>query len=391
MKNSVLESNLLNTEEFKALAEHQDSIYISIFVPTNRAGKEAIEQQGSIRLKNELKAVKSKLEAMDWGAAKINKVLEPAENLINDHEFWQHQSDGLAIFIGENFFRNYTLPIWFQEFNYISDKFYLKPLIPMFNGDGRFFILSLSLGDIHFYEATRHTITDIIISDLIPENLDEILETSDSQKSLQFRSNQSSQGGAIFHGQGVGKDNRNSEISKYFRAVDKGLMKMLHDEDVPMIVACLDHFYPIYKEANTYGHLRPLHISGNPTDSDKLLIHEKAWGILAPYFDQTRQEKILDYQQKPQSSLTSSDISDILKATFEGRIDTLFIENRADIWGIYNSKMHQTQVLDDKQGPVESLLNLAAIQTFLQGGQVYLLEPEKMPDDSSEVNALFRY
>lgn len=47
-------------------------------------------------------------------------------------------------------------------------------------------------------------------------------------------------------------------------------------------------------------------------------------------------------------------------------------------------------VLENPEESV-SLMNVAAINTFLQGGDFYLLEKEDMPDRNSRVNALYRY
>ena len=38
-----------------------------------------------------------------------------------------------------------------------------------------------------------------------------------------------------------------------------------------------------------------------------------------------------------------------------------------------------------------SLMNWAAIKTFLNGGTVYLLDKEDMPNPHSRINALYRY
>ena len=38
-----------------------------------------------------------------------------------------------------------------------------------------------------------------------------------------------------------------------------------------------------------------------------------------------------------------------------------------------------------------SLSDLSAVSTFMQGGKVYLLAPEEMPDKGQPMNALLRY
>jgi hypothetical protein len=47
-----------------------------------------------------------------------------------------------------------------------------------------------------------------------------------------------------------------------------------------------------------------------------------------------------------------------------------------------DENMHANQV---------SLFNLAAVQTWLNGGRVFIETPVNMPFVGSEINALFRY
>jgi len=54
-------------------------------------------------------------------------------------------------------------------------------------------------------------------------------------------------------------------------------------------------------------------------------------------------------------------------------------------YGIPYLRLHKTAKPDD-----EDLLDFAAIQTFLHGGTVYAVEPEKVPDDAP-LAAVFRY
>ena len=73
-------------------------------------------------------------------------------------------------------------------------------------------------------------------------------------------------------------------------------------------------------------------------------------------------------------------------------MDTLFCENLEDIFGIYkeeNDKITVTQSEENEH--TVSLMNMAAVNTFLKGGNVYLLDKEEMPNTNSRINALYRY
>lgn len=66
-----------------------------------------------------------------------------------------------------------------------------------------------------------------------------------------------------------------------------------------------------------------------------------------------------------------------MPAAFNGKIDALFCENKADIFGNYKEENNTiTVTLGEESDNTISLMNLAAIKTFLNGGDVYLLYGE---------------
>tara|TARA_R100000278_G_scaffold111207_1_gene88659 strand:+ start:24 stop:425 length:402 start_codon:yes stop_codon:yes gene_type:complete len=66
-----------------------------------------------------------------------------------------------------------------------------------------------------------------------------------------------------------------------------------------------------------------------------------------------------------------------LPAAFNGKIDALFFENKADIFGNYKEENNTiTVTLGEECDSAISLMNLAVIKTFLNGGDVYLLYGE---------------
>lgn len=386
------EQKMITKEELLELAEMHNTHCVSIFIPTHRAGEEALKGKDALNLKNQLKEIKSKLELQGMSVNDIETFIKPINDLINNSVFWRHQSDGLAIFLSDKVFRKYTIPVYFEEFNYLSNEFYLKPIIPLFNGDGLFYLLTLKKDEVKFYEGTRHSVTEIIIDDLVPSRLEDKVGYDYEQKSLQFRTQQGNKGAGSFHGHEDNDSNEKIELMQYFRAVDKGLMNILNDDqNPPLVVCCLDFYFPIYQKVNSYKTLFPQHISGNPADKDISLLHEEAWELLHPYFTKTRQEKRDNFAEFFGTVKASANIEDIFPAAFEGKVDTLFLENRADIFGIYNPSTRETRIQEAHHSPNVSLMNLLAMMVIKTGGTVYLLDKEKMPAKSSKVNALFRY
>lgn len=380
--------NLLPEKELHLLANTHDQHCVSIYVPTIRAGS---YQKSHIILKNKLKEVKNTLQEYGLSELEIENYLEPANSLINDHIFWRNQSDCLVIFLKDQFCKIYTLPINFMEFKYVSDHFYLKPLFSLFQDNGEFFLLSLSLNEVKFYECTRYSITEVEIADLVPEKLEEAVGYDSKNKSLQFRSGQGGEAGAMFHGQGGGKDDKEIEIEKFFRAVDKGIFNLIHNKNAPLLLACVDHYHPVYSKITAYSVLFEKNISGSPDNIDPILLHEKACLLLNDYFREEREKYVETFRDLSSGEKTSIDLNDIVPAALDGRIEVLFMIKNEDRYGEYD-KINRTLLIDEELKPGEaSLFNMAAKNTWLNGGKVYLLEPDEMPASGTKLNALLRY
>lgn len=383
---------LITRKAFEYLAAVHEEVCISLFIPTHRAGREASINHDSIVLKNELKKVKKKLVQIGRNQLEIDTFLRPAIELLDDPMFWNHQSDGLALFITNDEFLKFSLPVNFETFNYVANHFYLKPLMPMFNGDGRFFILALTLDKVEFFEATRHSIAEVIIDDLVPSALEATVGYDYEQKSLQFRSQKKGMNHAVFfHGQGAGKEKEKSERLEFFRDVNRGLMSMLHDEDPPLVVVSQDHLFSLYQKANTYNFLLDRHLAEDPDNLDSVLLHEKTWEIVKPWFNQNRKEDLDLFVQLHDTALTSTNIQEIIPGSMEGRVKSLFVQNRSDVFGIYDKVANRVEIRQEFDSGAVALMNLAAVQTFLHGGRVYLMEEEELPASYSKMNALFRY
>ncbi len=384
--------SLITKKEITELNELNQENCISIFIPTHRAGKKVLEEEDTLALKNQLKDVKDKLDQKGLKADEIDKITLPVQKLIDDSSFWREQSDGLAIFIADGFSKIYRLPIYFKAFNYISNSFYLKPLMPLFVGDGNFYLLMLERRNVKLYECTKHSFTEIIIDDLIPESKRDRVGFDYEEKNLQFRTQHAGSGQAMFHGQEAATGKKKNEIKKYLRAINDGIAPLLSQENIPMLVAAQRPVFDIYKEVNSYSNLVDENLNVNFGDSTIFEAHELAWEKIAPQFDQKRKDKIALFLAEQGTGKTAIGIDRIIPAAFNGKVDTLFCENKSDIFGNYKKENNSITVeqSEENNGAI-SLMNVAAINTFLNGGEVYLLDNEEMPNPNSRINALYRY
>lgn len=381
----------LSAERFHKLANIRQAHCISIFIPTHRAGMEVNELVDQKHLKNKIKAVREELRTYKLKDHEIDKILRPAEKILEDTGFWSSQMEGLAIFINPELFEYYTLPVGFEPRTYISDHFYLEPLIPYLNDNGHFYLLALSLKDVRVYEGFPHELKHLVLDELLPARLEEVVGFDYQQKNLQFRTGHTDSGQAMFHGHGAPSEQAKKEIFKFFRGVNQGMMQFLYDKNHPLILAAVDYLVPIYKEANDYKYLYDEFLPGNPEYEKPHQLHQKAKALLKDHFDGKRREKIGAFEEALAIKRSSFREEEVIVAAINGRIDTLFIRKGAEIWGIYESETNQAVVREKQEGQNVSLVNMAAVNTILNSGTVYILEPDEMPEPSARLNALLRF
>ncbi len=381
--------DLLNKNEIGALIEKSGSLCVSIYLPTHRLGPET--QQDPIRLKNLLKQSEESLRNSGLRRADADKILEPARSLLSDRVFWQHQSDGLAIFASPETFRSYRLPFNFTELVVVTDRFHVKPLLPLLSGDGRFYVLALSKKQIRLLQGTRHSIGEVNLED-VPTSLAEALGPEERERQLQYHT--AARGGsAIFHGHGSAGDDseHKKDLLRYFKQIDRGLQDLVSAERIPLVLAGVDYLLPIYREANTCAQLMDEGVVGNPDGLSAQELHDKAWSVLQPHFARAQARASAKYKELAGTGKTSDDLQRIIPSAYEGRIDSLFVAVGVQQWGAFEASAGRLELHESRQPGDQDLLDLAAVQTLAHAGDVYAVAPDEVPGTRSPVAAVFRY
>ncbi|MBE9004679.1 hypothetical protein IQ259_06440 [Fortiea sp. LEGE XX443] len=389
---------LLSIDELKTLAEHTDSPCVSLYMPMQKAGPEI--RQNPIRFKNLIREAQERLEAMEIRQTEAIEFLQPAMEL-DAGEFWENQDHGLAIFVAPGVFRYYQLPIEFQELVVVSDRFHIKPLLPLINHDGKFYVLALSQQDLKFFEGTRSGLNEVEVENL-PKSIDEALLYDETAKEGQFRIAtskgstfnpfSSSQPG-VFHGQGSpDKDQPQEVILQFFHIVDTELHEKLRDETAPLILAGVEYLHPIYREANTYTNLLEQGITRRPELFQVDELHASAWEIVEPLFHESEQQAMELYQQLAGegTGTASSDLKEIVSAAYYQRVDSLFVPLGQQIWGKFDPEAMTVDIHSEPEADDQDLLDFAAIHSIINGGRVYAVEAENMPSPTA-LAAIFRY
>lgn len=382
----------LTLDQLKGLAQVKQSLSISIFLPTHRAGQDT--QQDPIRFKNLLREAEQWLLDSGIGPREAGAFLQPAQALLENGHFRQHQNDGLAVFMASDDFHYYRLPFSVEELLIIAQAYYVKPVLPLFTNNGHYYILAISQNEVRLFEGTRYSVSQIDLPKATPKSLDEALQFDDLEKQLQVHTG-TAQGGVrdgMFHGHGLGDEEQKVRIERYLNLVDSSLKEIFRDQQAPLVLAGVDYLLPIYHKVSEYATIMEESITGSPEQFRPEELQEQAWPIVEPYFRQEMETVVEQYQQLVGTGKATDNIEEIVAAAFYGRVDKLVLATNTQVWGIFDPDTGNVVHYQEAQSQEDNLplLDFAAMQTLQNGGSVYALSQEEMPTNSS-VLAVFRY
>lgn len=391
----MMATEILPRPDLQMLLDHRAEWCVSIYMGTHRAGPEI--EQDPIRLKNLLKEAEERLVELGMRRTKANDLLQPASERVANTEFWQYQGDGLALFLAPGVYREFRLPLALQELVVAGDRFEIKPLLPLLADDGHYFVLALSQKRNRLLMATKYSVR-VIPTPNVPESVEAALPFHETERQLQFHSRTGGPGGGqgrrspMFHGHGDSAEDTKGNVLRYCQLVDRGLKEVLREERAPLVVAAVEFEQALYREANTYPHLVPAGVAGNPDELSVEELARAAWPIVEPVFRAARAAAAERYRALESAGRSARDLETVLPAAAQGRIDTLFAARGRHVWGTFSpDTLELTRGNGDGPAPGQSdLLDDAARLTLTTGGKVYVVEPAEMPI-SGDVAAVFRY
>lgn len=386
---------MIDRDKVHELGAPREGTCVSLYAPMHRAG--APTRENPIRFKNRIQEAERYLGEEGWGPKAIDELLAPARERIDDNDFWQHQEDGLAMFLADGEFHEALLPVEPPELTVIAPRFHLKPLLPIVTENQTFWVLVVSLNHVRLFRATRYGIEQAELPQDTATSLEEFDKYEAFEKSGHFETMQkrgpTNQGDqAIHYGTGDADidASRRERLLRFFRQLDDGVREVVAGSEEPVVFAGVDSLFPLYREANKYPHLFEGNVEGNPDRWDPSTVHERAWEVIGQHVDQDRIEALQRYKHLVGSDNASDALDEIVNAAVESRVETLIVGLDAHRWGVYDPANRSVKLYDAFTADSYDLLDFAAIQTFRNGGTVYAIPNQTVPDGKDMV-AIYRF
>lgn len=385
--------DFIDNEMLEELINYRDDVCISIYLPMAQRGADV--QGNPVRLENELKDVKAQVQERGFSKTQIDELLQEARDLIDDSQYWQQQQEGLALFLAPGFFDVFRLPTRLEPLTVITGRFHVKPLLAFLSGDGQYYILALSQDNVRLLRATHHNLEEID-AEQIPVSMEEALAFEDPEEQLQHHTTTAGGSGSpkgspdvVHHGHSMDDEER-QRLRRFLKEVAGGVAETLPDNRAPLVVTAVDYMHPMFAEAYREDNLVGEGIETSLTEISDEEMHRRSWEIVAPLFKQAQEEARATFDNLKHTDQASDDVSLIVPAAFQGRIDILFIARDVHEWGEYDVERNEIRMNDSGKSNSDDLLDFAAVHTLANGGDVYVVDGAEMPGATS-IAAILRF
>jgi hypothetical protein len=382
---------VLTKELFTELANFKHEHCVSLFLGTHRAGVEVNEQFDPVTVKRSLQDITTQLSQKGFNKPAIEKILDPVNELIGKDDFWKTQSNGLALFISDGFFKYIRMPLAPEQQLVIENSFYVTPLIPIMTSKEYFYLVVISKKQVKLFRGDAFGLEFIPVEGL-PQGMDDLSRDDKGEEGTFRNEGPAATTGTGFHGMGGGNNvDEKAKIATYFEAADDVIYKkILHNENAPLVLAGVEYLIPIYKSVADYNNVWDDALTGNYEYKDTPTLYKEAKETMSPYFERRINKALELYGNQSATALTSSIPADVIPGTYYSRVSYLFVQKGAHIWGTFDEMSNEIKLHETQQEDSEDLIDNAVVKTLATGGDVFVLEKEKMPADST-IAAIFRY
>jgi len=377
---------MFTRSDLSTLTSAAPPLGVSIFLPTHIHGSEI--RQDPIRLKNLTTEAVDNLVATGMAEADADAFVKPAMALVDDYAFWQHQNQGLAVFLDGDAARWFKVPLDLDERVTVGPGYHVTPLLPILSADGAFLVLTITADEVALFDASRFALAKVELTNF-PANVDDLPGEPDYENLSHARPTARPQTGSIgdttaqAYGDSPAEWNK-ARLVDFVRRVAAALEQHVADTPVPVVLIA---------DAQTGGHFRKFTnlgpqlvgvIDHNPDSLDLTQLHAAAYAVMETLLGQSRSDAVerLAALHGAHDARAITGVEAVADAASQGRIDTLFL---------IEDETTDTHSADhDRIASGDGNLDVAAIGTLRHDGAIYLIAHKDMPKGTAAA-AILRY
>jgi hypothetical protein len=378
-------TSLLEADQLKRILNTKGPC-LSIYAPVAESPSD--RGQYALRWKETLRNLE---RAQGEDHPEIQDLIRSVSNWEDVYQAGSAHGQSLAVFRSPEVFERIWLDQRVDGRALIAPHFFIRPLLPLFARDRVFYILALSQKDVRLLRCTT---TESATVDLagVPTSFDAYMNTA---KPDHVRDNRASAGPSAGHSKGVmfgtvtDTEDNLEYLNHFYKSIDRAVGNILKDSKAPLVLAGVDYELSLYRTVSAYPRLLEQAVHGAANGLKGGEMHARALEALQQ--DYTRRiEAFLEQYNHKSGGLAIHGTKDVVLAAHDGRVHVLLVSDSLELTGRFEEELHQVKVREDGAPNEEDLLNYAAVQTILHGGQVLVAPNRQMPSGAA-MAALLRF
>lgn len=358
------------------------SIYAPVAGSPSDQGQYALRWKETIRgLERDLKDERPEVREFIRSVANWDDIYRPSEA----------RGQSVAVFRAADVFDRVWLNERVEERAMVAPHFFIRPLLPLFAKDRVFHILALSQKDVRLLRCTTTDSAPIELGG-VPTSFDAYMNTA---KPDHVRDNRATAGPGVGHSKGImfgtvsDTEDKQEYLAHFYKEIDRAVGNSLKDGKSPVVLAGVEYEVSLYRGLSEYPCLVEQAVQGAPNSLKGGEMHARALEALEQRYV-SRVDAFLEQYNHKSGGLGIHGIKDVVLAAHDGRVYILLISDSAETRGRFQEDLHQVKVREDGAPNEEDLLNDAAVQTILHGGQVLVAPNNRMPSGAA-MAALLRF
>jgi hypothetical protein len=302
------------------------------------------------------------------------------------------EGKGLAVFVAQQAFKIVWLSDVIQSRAVVGPRFYIRPLLPELRKEKPFYILALSQNDVRLLRCSSGEAQEVEWPNGTATSFDRYMDTA---KPDHQDTNETSAGPSAGHTKGIVgststvREDKPQYLGHFFRQIDRAVNEILRGSFDPLVLAAVEYELALYRSLNTYPHLLDEDAQGAPNGLKSGEMHARALEALTRSYEKKIEAVLAEYDHKVGGG-ASNRLKDVVRAAHEGRVLTLLVSDSLENPGVFDEETYSAKGGANGTSEEGDLINDAAVQTLLHGGQVFSTANKRMPNGAPAA-AIFRY
>lgn len=375
--------------ELRLLATSGSPPCVSLYV-TQHPGYPASDENAK-ELRHVLFLAETKLKQAGIELSEIDSLLQPAMDLVRDHQLRQGTGHkGLALFLAPGFVRQWDLPFECESSVDIGSAFRIGPLVRLVNWQEEIRVVALCPNKVRYFACSRSTIRELELPIGLPASLDQFEWGPDVGRTIRFQTSAGAAGSTtVVHGQTSFKDEVKTRRDAYVRTVAELITQANKHDRFPVVLFAVSELHPVFNEAYLSDELQVPGVHQSPAHLSDAEIHQRLIRLFDINVMGDSKVAFDRYKSAIDTHCADSELETIVAAASAGKVDTLIAAYGQRVWGIYQAGSPRAVVTEaTAQAPSVDLVELAVLETVRHGGRVCIVERSAVPDQALAVAAL---